>query len=143
MSTLALDAVRDYEYSGEDLYNDLPVIATDIIYEGAAVGENGAGYMRPLVAGDPFMGFATRQCDNSIGAAGDKLVRIRSKGLVRLVGIVGMNAITNGNKGTPVYATDDNAWSLTSSGNSLIGRMHRFIASGEGIVYFEDASVQV
>lgn len=143
MTTLAVDKVRDYEASGEDLFNDLPIVATDIVYEGAAVGENGAGYVRPLVAGDPFDGFATRQVDNAAGAAGDKLVRVRSKGLVRLTGITGMNTIANGNKGTPVYASDDDTFTLTAGSNSLIGRMHRYIASGEGIVYFEAASIQV
>ena len=38
--------------------NHLPVIASDIIYEGAAVGDNGAGYVRPLSGGDAFRGFA-------------------------------------------------------------------------------------
>ncbi|NCS83375.1 MAG: cytoplasmic protein, partial [Cyanobacteria bacterium] len=55
MTTLAKDQSRDFQ-QGE--INDTPVIATDIIYEGAAVGDNGSGYARPLVAGDPFLGFA-------------------------------------------------------------------------------------
>lgn len=142
MATLAADKVRDYEYSGEDLFNDLEVIATDIIYEGAAVGENASGYMRPLEAADVFAGFAVRKVDNSTGAAGDKRVRVRAKGLVKLP-VSGVNTIANGNDGTPVYASDDDTFTLTSSGNSLIGRTHRFIASGYAIVYFESTTVQV
>lgn len=142
MTTLAADKVRDYEYSGEDLYNDLEVIASDIIYEGAAVGENASGYMRPLVAADSFTGFAVRTVDNSAGSAGDKRVRVRSKGLVKLP-VSGVNTIANGNDGTPVYASDDDTFTLTASGNSLIGRTHRFITSGYAIVYFEAQSVQV
>ena len=142
MATLAVDVVRDYEYSGEDLYNDLPVIAADIIYEGAAVGENGSGYVRPLVAGDVFSGFAQRQVDNSAGAAGDKNVRVRSKGLAKLT-VAGLNTVANGNDGTPVYASDDATFTLTAGGNSLIGRTQRFVASGVGIVYFEATTIQV
>jgi hypothetical protein len=142
MGTLAADSIRDYEYSGEDLFNDLPVIGTDIIYEGAAVGENGSGYMRPLQASDVFAGFAVRQADNSTGNAGDKMVNVRSKGLVKLT-VAGVNSIANGNDGTPVYASDDDTFTLTAQSNSLIGRTHRYIASGIAIVYFEATSQQV
>ena len=47
------------------------IIATDIVYEGAMVGENAAGYGRPLVAGDKFVGHAMEKIDNASGAAGD------------------------------------------------------------------------
>jgi len=60
MTTLSADKPRDYQLGDREEY---PVIAADIIYEGAAVGENGSGYARPLQAGDPFgqnagLGFA-------------------------------------------------------------------------------------
>ena len=66
--------------------NELPVIANDIIYEGAAVGDNGSGYMRPLVDGDPFRGFAESKVDNTAvgAAAGDKNVRVIAQGIVQL-----------------------------------------------------------
>lgn len=141
MSTLAVDKVRDFEYSGEDLYNDLPIIATDIVYEGAAVGENGSGYYRPLVAGDPFGGFAVRKVDNAAGAAGDLQIRVRSKGLVKLP-VTGFNSVAQ-QDGVPVYASDDDTFTTTAGSNTLIGRTHRFISSGVGIVYFEATSLQV
>src|SRR5688572_2163717 len=133
MSTLAVDKVRDFEFSGEDLYNDLPIIATDIVYEGAAVGENGSGYYRPLVAGDPFGGFAVRKTDNAAGAAGDLQIRVRSKGLAKLP-VTGFNTVAQ-QDGVPVYASDDDTFTTTAGGNTLIGRTHRFISSGVGIVY--------
>lgn len=142
MSTLGVDKVREYEYSGEDLFNDLPIIANDIVYEGAAVGENGSGYVRPLVAADPFVGFAVRNVDNTGGQAGDANVHVRSKGLVKLT-VAGLDAPANGNDGTPVYASDDDTFTLTSTSNTLIGRTHRYVASGVGIVYFEANSIQV
>lgn len=140
MSTLAADKSRLYEFSGEDLYNDLPAIASDIIYEGAAVGENGSGYVRPLVAGDPFVGFACKRCDNSAGAAGARYVRHRTKGLVKLA--VDGAALTT-NDGASVYASDDDTFTTTSGGNSLIGKVHRVIESGVAIVNFEGVSVQI
>lgn len=130
MTTLAADAVRVYELGDN---NDLPVIAADIIYQGAAVGDNGSGYCRPLVAGDPFRGFATGTVDNSAGAAGAELVNLRSRGRIQL-SISGL-AITD--VGKAVYASDDNTFTLTATSNSHIGRVVRFVSTGVGIVEFD------
>lgn len=139
MATLAADKSRNYEaYAGEVL-NDLPVIAADIIYEGAAVGENAAGYMRPLVAADPFVGFAVKQVDNAAGAAGDKDVKVRSCGFVQLA--ISALAIT-ANDGVAVYASDDDTFTLTAAANSLIGHVHRWISTGVAIVHFEAVSMK-
>lgn len=135
MTTLAVDKVRDYQLG--DL-EDYPVIAADIIYEGAAVGENGSGYARPLVAADPFLGFATKQVDNSAGAAGDKLVQVKTQGRIKL-GISGL-AIT-ANDRPAVYASDDNTFTLTSASNSKIGWVSRWISTGVAIVEFEAVRV--
>lgn len=132
MTTLATDAIRSFEIPDR---NDLPVIAADIIYEGAAVGDNGSGYARPLVAGDPFRGFALEKADNAAGAAGDINVHLITRGRVQLA--VGSVAITD--VGKPVYASDDNAFTLTSSTNSYVGRVVRFISTGVCIVEFDAA----
>jgi len=129
MATLAADKSRAYEL-GE--HNDLPVIAADIIYEGSAVGDNGAGYARPLVAGDPFRGFAFAKADNSAGAAGDINVRVRRCGDIVLP--IAALAITD--VGKDVYASDDDTFTLTQSTNTRIGKVKRFIATGSGVVCF-------
>lgn len=130
MTTLAVDKPRDYELGD---YNDLPVIANDIIYEGAVVGDNGSGYARPLTAGDPFRGFAVANVDNTGGSAGAKNVRVIKHGYAKLS--VGSLAITD--VGKPVYASDDDTFTLTASTNTPIGRVHRFISTGVGIVCFD------
>lgn len=135
MTTLAADVPRAYQLGDME---DYPVIAADIIYEGAAVGENGSGYARPLVAADPFLGFATHNVDNSTGAAGDKLVQVKRHGLVQLA-ISGL-AIT-ANDRPAVYASDDNTFTLTSASNSKIGWVSRWISSGVAIVEFEAVRV--
>lgn len=136
MTTLAVDKRRD-EMLGEHF--DLPVVAADIIYEGAAVGENGAGYFRPLVAGDPFAGFADRRCDNSAGAAGAERVRVRYRGRT-ILSVVGVTAVTD--EGATVYASDDDTFTLTSTDNSAIGKITRYISGTTVEVYFEAASVR-
>ena len=137
MATLTVDTPRDYQL-GEN--EDYPVIASDIIYEGAAVGENGSGYARPLAAADPFLGFAERQVDNSSGSAGDVNVRVKTKGRARLT-VAGATAIT-ANDRAAVYASDDAVFTLTATSNSLIGYVSRWIASTDVIVEFDAGLVK-
>ena len=123
MATLAVDNPRTWELHGGEFDNDLPIIANDIVYEGAAVGENGSGYFRPLVAADPFAGFALMQCDNQTypaggGAAGAKNIHVRQQGSVPLP-VVGVTAVTD--EGSTVYASDDNTFTLTATSNTAIG----------------------
>lgn len=134
MTTLATDTPRSYELGD---INELPVIATDIIYEGAAVGDNGSGYARPLTSGDPFRGFAEQRADNSSGAAGDINVRVKRKGLVQLT--VTSVAITD--VGRPVYATDDNTFALAGIG-TRIGYVERYVDTNTAVVAFDADDVE-
>jgi hypothetical protein len=130
MTTLAADLPRPWVLGD---FEQHPVIANDIIYEGAAVGDNGSGYARPLVAGDPFLGFAQMQVNNTGGSAGDKAVRVKLEGAVQLP--VASVAITD--VGKPVYASDDNTFELVQSDHSKIGVVRAFVSSGIAIVDFE------
>lgn len=127
---LNADSPRVYEL-GE--INELPVAATTKVYEGSALGDNGSGYVRPLVAGDPFRGFAQRQSDNSTGAAGDKTVRIGTERMVVLN--VSGAAITD--VGKAVYASDDDTFTYTATGNSYVGRVYRWVSSGVVVVEYD------
>lgn len=135
MTTLAVNKTRDYQLGDTE---EFPVIAADIIYQGAAVGENGSGYARPLVAADPFLGFAEAIADNSAGAAGAVNVNVKTRGKITLP-ISGL-AIT-ANDHPPVYASDDDTFTLTSSGNTKIGWVSRWISTGVGVVEFDATSV--
>ena len=131
MTTLAADTPRDMEL-GER--NEFPVIAADIIYEGAAVGlVLASGHARPLTSVDQFVGFAEDQADNSAGAAAAINVRVIKKGSVKLA-ITGA-VITD--VGVAVYAQDDNAFSFVPTSGVFIGFMRRFVSSGYGIVEFD------
>jgi len=136
MATLTVDTPRAYQLGELEAY---PVIADDIIYEGAAVGENASGYSRPLVAGDVFQGFADRKADNSGGSAGDVNVSVKTRGRVQLA-ISGL-AIT-ANDRPAVYASDDNTFTLTSTSNSLIGYVSRWVSTGVAIVEFDALAVR-
>ncbi|MCB9993115.1 MAG: cytoplasmic protein [Hyphomicrobiaceae bacterium] len=137
MTTLAANQQRTWQEGDNEAY---PVIAADIIYQGAAVGENGSGYARPLAQGDPFLGFAIAKADNSSGAAGDINVDVRVRGRVKLT-VAGATAIT-ANDRPAVYASDDNTFTLTSTSNSLIGYVSRWISSTVCIVEFDALAVK-
>jgi hypothetical protein len=135
MATLAKDSIRAFELG--DL-NDVPVIASDIIYEGAAVGiVAGSGHARPLVGGDKFIGFAQRKADNSAGTAAAINVTVVATGEVQLS--VSGAVITD--IGQPVYATDDDTFVFLPVGGSFIGFVKRFVSSGVVIVEFDAAKL--
>ncbi len=139
MATLTADTPRVFESGPDDLKNDLPVVASDIIYDGAAVGDNGSGYARPLVAGDPFMGIAYFQADNSSGSAGDVNVRLKQRGVVT-VSVVGATGV--GDQGDDVYAADDDTFTKTVGSNTKIGKIMRWVSGTTCQVYFEATAVQ-
>jgi len=128
--------------------NSVPIIANDIVYEGAMVGDNASGYGRPLVAGDKFLGHAISKVDNTAsgftgaaGAAGDLDIKLRS-GRYRLeVSLAG--AITD--VGQPVYASDDDTLTFvgagTSTGNSYVGVVTRYVSATKLEVEFRPGEV--
>lgn len=141
MATLARDKPRVFELGGNDpSYNEVPAIASDIIYAGAAVGESTtSGTGRPLVAGDNFMGFCVENCDNSAGAAAAKNIKVRDRGKVKL-SVTGVSAVTAYD--APVAASDDDTFTLTTSGNTTIGKVKRVISGAVCIVEFEATSAR-
>lgn len=139
MATLSANTKRVFEFNEDPLLTDVPVVASDIIYEGAAVGLS-SGYARPFTDGDTFLGFAIAKADNSSGSAGDKYVRVAQRGQVKLT-IGGTLAVTD--LAASIYATDDDTFSKTDSGtDTVIGKLSRFVSTTVGIVRFEGSQVR-
>lgn len=141
MTTLAANVKRVYEFIDDPLLTDIPMIAADIIYEGAVVGESSSlGLARPLADGDVFLGFAVAKADNSTGAASDVYVRVRQRGTVKLA-VTGVASTAD--IGAAVYSVDDNSFSLTDSGSDIqIGKVVRWISSTSCMVRFEATAVR-
>lgn len=128
MATLAAGSPRVFT-TGE--YQDYPVVASDIIYEGAIVGlEAGTANARPLQAGDTYLGVAIGTVDNSAGAAGDKKVRV-STTKPFVMAVTGASATSNT---LPVYASDDDTLTLTEGSNSLVGIVLSHVSGTECVV---------
>lgn len=114
-------------------FNDFAVKASSRIYQGAFVGSS-AGLARPLVAADAFMGIAWSEADNSSGSDSDINVKVRF-GTFRMIQKLTGVAITN--LGDSVYASADDTLTLSSSGNSLVGQISRWLSTGVCEVEFE------
>lgn len=131
MTTLSANSSRAFEIGDR---NEIPVIASDIIYEGAAVGVVPAsGHARPLTTADKFAGFAEAKADNSSGSAADINVRTVESGKVELT----VSGVTITDKGQPVYATDDDTFQMSPVGGVFVGFVHRFVSSGVAVVAFD------
>lgn len=130
-TTLAANKPRSYELGSR---NEFPVVASDIIYEGAAVGlVDASGHARPLTSVDKFIGFAEAKADNASGAAAAINVRVIESGKIQLA-VTGA-VITD--VGQPVYASDDDTFSFNPAGGQFIGYLHRYVSSGVGVVIFD------
>lgn len=123
---------RDYEL-GE--VNEFLILADTIIHEGAAVGLNEQGYARPLQAGDHFVGFAEDTADNTCGKSGDKRVRVKHCGKIKLP----IDGLQLNHVGQPVFASDDDTFTLKGESNTRIGVVYRLDSEGVGIVAFNAA----
>lgn len=133
MATLAADKARKYEqFGGHPDYNEIPIIADDIVYLGAAVGESStSGTARPLAGGDAFKGFCVEKCDNAGGAAAAKYVKVLPRGKVVLP-VTGVDNVND--EGSTVYASDDDTFSLTSTTTSTsIGKVERVISTSANL----------
>ena len=128
MTTLSVNNPRVMEIGDISEY---PMVATDIIYEGAAVGlVTATGHARPLTSADRFVGFAEFKVDNSTGAAAAMNVRVWKRGAVVLpvTGAVATDC------GLPVYATDDDTFTFNPTGGVFIGTVRRLDSAGYVVV---------
>lgn len=118
-------------------YSREPVKASSTIYMGSAVGDDSAGAARALVAADPFRGFANAKADNSAGLVSAIDVEVRKEGEVT-IDVVGATGI--GDIDDTVYASDDGTFTKSSTGNSTIGKIVRWVTGTTCVVYFQGVS---
>jgi hypothetical protein len=109
-TVLAADNAIQYT---EGVETPIPVVNADIIYAGALVSVNAAGYAVPGAdsAGQIFMGVAQERRDNTSGNAGDLSVNVRRRGLFKMT--LG-TAITQANLGDNVFLVDDQTVDVTA-----------------------------
>lgn len=108
-------------FSSQELL-DLPMDDNVVIHKGALVGRNrSTGYVRPLVAGDDFVGVAYRQADNTQAGHSAGAVDVRVYQSIDIVHAVA--GLTQADLGREVFASDDETLTLSPAGNSRVGRV--------------------
>ncbi len=129
MGNLSANAPRVYEHGDT---NSLPIKASTEIWLGSAVGLT-SGYARQLTAGDTFVGFADAHVNNTVASDGAATIPVRRRGLIQLT----ITSVAVTDVGSDVYASDGATFTLTASTNTLIGKVHRYVAANTAIVAFE------
>jgi hypothetical protein len=119
--------------------NTFVLAASTTIFRGAAVGDNGLGFARPLIAGDTFLGFCESTATNlpsspGVPAAqgGNGKVKVLCSGRMQLM----VAGLKSARVQAPVYAVDDNNFTLTAGVNSFLGAVHRVVDDTTAIVAF-------
>lgn len=135
MALLAADKVINMKI-GEGLEQLYPVVAADIIFKGALVSINAAGFAVPATdtAGETIAGIALDQADNSTGAAGDVDVLVISGVTARMLTQADLAQTT---VGTIVTVLTDNEVSIpaTTVNDIPVGRCVEFVSATEVDVY--------
>ena len=127
---MPLTANRNVDHYVDQELRTLQVAAAKHIFRGAFVGLNSAGYAEPLVAGEPFVGIAYEQIDNTAGANGAMSVRVYTEGDFGQ----SLTGATVANIGRPVFASADNVLTFTASANSYVGLVQDVPAANEIIL---------
>jgi hypothetical protein len=134
MTTLAKNKPRSYEAGTVQKSQDpFLVIANDDIFEGAAVGlVDASGHARPLTAVDRFVGFASAKVVNTGGLAAAQSVSVYERGVVQLT----ISGVVITDVGQPVYASDDDTFSLNPADGAFVGTVKRYVTTDTAMVEF-------
>lgn len=132
---MALTANRQVDHFVDQELRSFGVLTATHVYKGGFVGVTTAGYARPLVAGDKFVGLAYEEINNT-GASGAKSVRVYTLGDFQ-------HALTSAavtDIGRAVYASADDTLTFDPGGNSFVGHVVGFVSSGIVVVRLVSAS---
>lgn len=136
---ITTDKPRTYIVNAQD-WEAIPVAASTLIPEGAAVSIDGSGYAVNATGTSGFAGFARRSCDNSAGVAGAKTVVVWTKGKV-IIGVSDAIAMTD--RGGTIEMSDNDTFRLAAQITGLpVGRLQKIATPGasgsnEAVLVFE------
>jgi hypothetical protein len=131
MAALTQDRPTPYR---EGVEVEFPVAAGAKIYAGSLTCVNAQGFAAPAADGSglTFMGVAMEQVDNSGGADGAKVVRLRRTGAFEF----DAGSITQAMVGAAVYAVDDHTFDDTAgvTNHVRVGVLVKFESATRGWV---------
>ncbi len=136
---MALTANREVDHYIDQELRSFQVAASEHIYKGAFVGLSSSGYAQALTAGDPFVGIAYEEVDNSSGSDGAVSVRVYTVGDFGLsLSGAGASSI-----GRPVFASADDTLTFAGAGNSYLGMVQDVVTTGEIILRINPGGRQI
>jgi hypothetical protein len=110
---------------------EYPVKAATRIYAGSMVAVDSTGYALPAAntTGYKFVGVALEQVDNSSGANGAVLIRIRTTGVFGF----GATSISQANVGADMYVVDDQTFDDVDPGQGIkCGKLAKYVSATSG-----------
>jgi len=129
MPALIRDRATAYR---EGIEVEFPVAAATKIYAGSMVGVNAAGYAAPAadVSGGRFAGVALEQVDNSGGANGAKIIRLRRTGVFEFDAA----SLSQAKVGDAMYAVDDQTFADTAgvTNHVKVGVLVKYVSATKG-----------
>jgi predicted RecA/RadA family phage recombinase len=129
MAALTKDRATPYR---EGIEIEFPVAANSKIYSGSLVCANTSGYAVPAAdtAGLKFLGVALEQVDNTGGANGAKIVRLRRTGVFEF----DATSVTQAMVGTAMYVKDDHTVddAAGATNDIKVGELVKYVADTKG-----------
>lgn len=131
---MALTANRDVDHYVDQELRSFHMAVGQHVYRGALVGLLPSGHVRPLRAGDPFIGIAYEEMDNSKGVDRACLARVHT------LGDFGMElpGATLADIGRSVFASSDDNLTLLNrnvvANNTYVGYIQGIVQDGEIIL---------
>jgi hypothetical protein len=123
---LSADASRDFlESLNGGWIVDYGILASEVIYKGAACTVDSSGYLNALQVDEAFVGIAIEQkTATAVNGA------ITAKVQVGGVAVVPISGVTIAAVGVGCFATDDGTFALANTSSESIGRIIHVPATG-------------
>lgn len=142
----ALTANRELVNLPDQTLRQFEVAASVRIFKGSFVGKNPAGYVKPFVPGDVFVGIAYEEANNSTGSAGSTVGGATTTGLVTVQTLGDFEMTVSGvavsDAGRPVFATTDGDVALTGHPDACVGHILHKNGSNLAVIRLREPGVR-
>lgn len=126
------------KFGGHTSNRTLPVAKNEVIWRGAAVGRNPAGYAKEFVPGDVLVGFAEHEFKADTTDGSPSLAGEQTSAGQKMLNIIAyadnvklpVSGAVRADIGRWVYATDDATFSFIGHPDAIVGRVIDFDSSG-------------
>lgn len=129
MTALTRDRATSYR---EGIEVEFPVAAATKIYAGSMVCVNASGFAVPAAdtSGYRFVGVAMEQADNSSGANGAEMVRLRRCGVFEFDAA----SISQAEVGNPMYVANDQTFANAAGATNdiKVGILVKYVSATKG-----------